>query len=530
MKLKRVFAVCEGAAVLFSGLVCTCALAAANNSYAEASAQQSLYSLQINSGRGNFYDKNFVQLTGEDTKPYALLEPNSQTYRTLFANVAPDEKSDFYRLIQGTRPFLMQLSDIEKLDVKTVDKIVRYRPVAIASHLIGYVNSNEEGVSGLEKECDDKLAGSYTALNAVGTADANGNVIGDTKTRATYGDGTGIMLTLDATTQRICEGVAAQYMQSGSIVVLDAKSARVLTSVSVPNFDPSDIASATEETCFINRSISAYSVGSVFKPLLAAAALESGIDPEEPYECTGSIEVGGHTYRCAYGKGHGEVNLQTALEQSCNCYFVQLGDKLGGDTILKYATRSGFAQSTQIYGTMRTAKGTLPTSEQLEDKGELAMISFGQGKLTATPVQIAAMFNVFANDGIYISPTFVEGEVNAYARTVEKSLYLPIMRRVMHKNTASAVKTLMEGVVENGLGKNAAPARFTAGGKTGTAQTGRYDDDGSEIMNAWFAGFYPAEAPKYTIAVMLDSSTADSDEASKIFSQVATQLGYFLPK
>ena len=170
----------------------------------------------------------------------------------------------------------------------------------------------------------------------------------------------------------------------------------------------------------------------------------------------------------------------------------------------------------------------MPTQQQLEDKGELAMVSFGQGKLTASPVQIAAMFNVFVNKGIYISPSFVEGEVNEYSRTVEKSLYMPVMRRVMHENTAEAVKTLLEQVVENGLGKSAAPLKYTAGGKTGTAQTGRYDEDKSEIMNAWFGGFYPAEAPKYTIVVMLDSGSSDGNDAAEIFSQVATQLGYFL--
>ena len=100
-------------------------------------------------------------------------------------------------------------------------------------------------------------------------------------------------------------------------------------------YDPENVAAsiAKDDSSLINRSISAFNVGSVFKPILAAAALEAGIDPNAVYECTGSTEIGGHVYRCAYGKGHGKVNLQQALEQSCNCYFIHLGLQLGGETV-----------------------------------------------------------------------------------------------------------------------------------------------------------------------------------------------------
>ena len=134
------------------------------------------------------------------------------------------------------------------------------------------------------------------------------------------GTGAGVMLTLDSSIQRACEAVGIEMVDKGCIVVLDAPTGRVRASVSLPLYDPENVAAsiARQDTSLVNRALSAYNVGSVFKPLLAAAALEQGISAQETYECTGSIEVGGHVYRCAYGRGHGTVDMKTALEQSCN--------------------------------------------------------------------------------------------------------------------------------------------------------------------------------------------------------------------
>ena len=160
------------------------------------------------------------------------------------------------------------------------------------------------------------------------------------------GTGAGVMLTLDSSIQRACEAVGIEMVDKGCIVVLDAPTGRVRASVSLPLYDPENVAAsiARQDTSLVNRALSAYNVGSVFKPLLAAAALEQGISAQETYECTGSIEVGGHVYRCAYGRGHGTVDMKTALEQSCNCYFVQLGLRLGAQTVYDITKSAGFGQ------------------------------------------------------------------------------------------------------------------------------------------------------------------------------------------
>ena len=110
------------------------------------------------------------------------------------------------------------------------------------------------------------------------------------------------------------------------------------------------------------------------------------------------------------------------------------------------------------------------------------------------------MMNLFANGGRYVEPVFVEGIVDEYTQSVTESLYRPVQRQVMDKDVAEVIRQMLVGVVEEGLGRKAAPRAGGAGGKTGTAQTGRYQEDGEEIMDAWFVGFYPAEEPRYTIA------------------------------
>ena len=112
-------------------------------------------------------------------------------------------------------------------------------------------------------------------------------------------------------------------------------------------------------------------------------------------------------------------------------------------------------------------------------------------------------------------------------QSVTESLYRPVQRQVMDKDVAEVIRQMLVGVVEEGLGRKAAPRAGGAGGKTGTAQTGRYQEDGEEIMDAWFVGFYPAEEPRYTIAVLLDSGTHDSDDAAQVFAKVTDALSFF---
>lgn len=139
----------------------------------------------------------------------------------------------------------------------------------------------------------------------------------------------GVQLTISRSVQRAAEAVAADTMTSGCILVLDTATAAVRASVSVPGYDPDDLAASLDapDSPFLNRALESYAVGSVFKPVLAAAALEQGILPE--CECTGAVVVDGQIFRCAGGVPHGTVDMTAALEKSCNGYFIRLGQQLG---------------------------------------------------------------------------------------------------------------------------------------------------------------------------------------------------------
>lgn len=515
----------------FAILTCNLMLVASNTAYARAAVGQSIFRVPLDDGRGNFYDCRFRQLTGTTTEPCVLVAPCAESYRTLFDVVESDYRTVLYANIQRSAPFLLPLMTVSGVQAPVFPRIARYSSLPIAEHLLGYCGAGGGGLNGLEAVYNDYLSGGstkrevYCQLNAQG-----GFVSGETpRVLPTQGTGNGVMLTIDAALQRMCESVASERMDQGCIVVMETQTGRIRACVSMPGYDPNRIAESmeSEQSPLLNRAVCQYSVGSVFKPLLAAAALEEDVALPQDFVCTGSITVADHTYRCAYGKGHGEVDLEEALAQSCNCYFIQLGQELGGETLLRYARVMGFGQSQQIAGALRTAKGNLPTAQQLDNLGELATFSFGQGTLMATPVQMAAFFNAIANEGEYISPTFVEGLVNEYTQTITQSLYNPVRRRALSAQTAEKLRQMLVHVVEDGLGKSAEPVDGTAGGKTSTAQTGRYTEQGKEIMNAWFAGFYPAEKPEYTVVVLLDGGMHSSEDACRVFSGVTSALRYF---
>ena len=144
----------------------------------------------------------------------------------------------------------------------------------------------------------------------------------------------------------------------------------------------------------------------MFKVVLAAAAYAQGLD-WFTYDCTGSIQTAGETFRCALGRAHGTVNLRGALEQSCNCYFIALGQLLGGQAILNAAQSFGLSTPALLAPGLKSAAGELPSAADLQNAGSLASLSFGQGGLTVIPLQVTAMFNAIASGGVYHSPCIV---------------------------------------------------------------------------------------------------------------------------
>ncbi len=531
MKTKRFFTVYFIFLLFFCIVGMRLYVLACNTEYKQTAFNiQSRY-VEYENGRGNFYDKELRQLTSVSYNNVGLVAPTDESYRILFDYIKEQDKEEFYQSIQKSMPFLMDLPPTTEFEGQIFLQTQRYLTKPIATQLIGYCDENSNGISGLENAFNDVLINATNEKQIYCAVSATGEFINTVEPYIMYegGTNTGIMLTIDSAIQRICESIAQEYMQQGAIVVMDTTTGKILASVSMPTFNPSNVYESLNEdnSPFLNRVISSYNVGSVFKPLIAAVFLENGVDINEEYYCNGSIEVAGHRYRCANEKGHGEIDLNEALAVSCNSYFVNLGLQLDTKDIEKYMQNVGFGESVVIAEGFNTATGNIPTAKELENLGALASLSFGQGTLTATPLQVTAFINAIANDGIYISPSFVEGYIDEIDKTMTQSLYNPIVRRWIDESTAIQLQEMLIFAVDNGLGITAKPTIGGTGGKTGTAQTGRMLLDGTEITEAWFSGFYPAIEPKYTITVLLDSGNNSSEDASIIYKEIANALSFF---
>ena len=260
----------------------------------------------------------------------------------------------------------------------------------------------------------------------------------------------------------------------------------------------------------------------MFKPVVAAAALEAG-ESGFVYTCPGWCAVDGRIFRCAGGIPHGEVDLAGALEKSCNGYFIELGRELGPERVRKMAAALGFGKGQDIADGLRSASGVLPEAETLENEGQFANFCFGQGELLATPLQVAGMMNTIAAGGVYHTPLFVECTVDETTGEELASLAHGSSRRGFAEQAAEKLQELLAGVVAEGTGQQAAHSEGTAARKPGPAQTGQIRA-GEELKNYWFAGFYPAEKPRWTIVVMQDAQTEPEVSSAAIFARLCDAL------
>lgn len=524
MSLRRLTALCCALAVLAAVILARVYWVGSDTAYAASAGRQTTQTTELPRARGNFLDRTGRPLTGIETTRYALCIPGDNSYSALLPCVPYQAQTLLYERRNTTSPFLIEIGQTAApAGTLLLDEPRRTLPSPIAVHLLGYLDQENHGVTGLERAWDTVLAESCDQTAAVCQTTARGRLLGTAVPEIiTEQQGTGaqVKLTLDADIQRLCEGIAQLTMPRGCILVMDTATGEILASVSMPEYDPGDVARSirADDTSLVNRAFATFSVGSVFKVAAALAAYENGMD-WFTHDCTGSIEVDGQTYRCALGKAHGTVNLRGALEQSCNCYFIALGQLLGGQAILNAAQSFGLGTPALLAPGLKSAAGELPSAADLQNAGSLASLSFGQGGLTVTPLQVTAMFNAIASGGVYHSPCIVSsitGGTQVPQQPQPAAACSPAVARVL--------QSMLATVVSSGIGGDAQPHTGTAAGKTGTAQTGQFDADGRELLHYWFAGFYPADAPRYTITVLQDSQQKPQTSSAALFAQVADAL------
>jgi peptidoglycan glycosyltransferase len=401
----------------------------------------------------------------------------------------------------------------------------RYPEGALYGHPVGY-SFVRQGDSELEKYHNDELVGSESEF---------GSILDQLSGRNQEGDD--IVTNLDPEAQRVAlaDLEAAGF---GAVVAIEPSSGRVEVLASNPPYDPNRV---PEHLSSLNRDPTSplldratqgqYPPGSTFKVVTAAAGLDSGtITPETTIDAPGELEVQGQPLQNDFTESFGPISLDTALTNSVNTWFAQLGEQVGEDTLFEYMDAFGFGStpaidlpSDQVY-----KSGVFDEGELLgpHDPVDIARVAIGQERLAVTPLQMAEVAAAVANKGSLMKPQIWSRVVDPDGRVV-KRLDPAQYSRPIGEQSAAELTTAMEGVVSEGTGTNAAIPGVPVAGKTGTAETPFNETcgGGSEENQAWFIGFAPADEPKIAIAATVECTTQfGNDVAAPIFRDVAETI------
>jgi peptidoglycan glycosyltransferase len=403
----------------------------------------------------------------------------------------------------------------------------RYPEGSLFGHPIGY-SFVTQGDSEFEKYHNDELVGNESEFTSILDELQGGKQ-----------EGNDIVTSIDPAAQRLAldELGAVGF---GSVVAIEPQTGRVRVLASNPPYDPNRV---PEHLAQLNKDPTSplldrgtqgqYPPGSTFKVVTAAAALDSGtITPDTLINSPGTLDVQGQPLQNDFTQDWGSIGLDTALTNSVNTFFAQLGEKVGEDTLLEYMDRFGFNQtppidlpSDQVYrsGIFDTATGRFLGPN---DAIDLARVAIGQERLVVTPLQMAMVAATVANGGREMKPQIWNRVVDPDGR-VTKHMSPSEIGQPISEQTAAELNTAMQGVVSGGTGTNAAIPGVAVAGKTGTAETpfNQSCGGGTDENQAWFIGFAPAEDPKIAIAATVECTTAfGNDVAAPIFRDVAESL------
>lgn len=412
-----------------------------------------------------------------------------------------------------------------------------YPAGALASNVTGYVGEISEaelrnsdsgeysggdliGKGGIERHYEEKLRGSF-GEEAI-EVDARGRKVRRIDFRAPQ-KGEDIQLTLDVGAQKLATELMSD--RKGAVVAMDVRTGAVLVLASFPTYDNNPLAwgvSAREwrgmmedkDRPMLDRSIAGvYPPASTFKALVALAALEEGVvTPSTAYTCYGALKLPTRTFRCWRRGGHGTVNLTGALQHSCDVYFYQVGMKLGINRLLKWVRKFGVGSPTGIDlpgESAGNAAGPEWKKTRLNEnwyQGDTINYSIGQGFLLLTPLQIARIYAAIANGGFLVTPHLSSLGYETPVKLNVDPARLAIVQRGL------------DNVVNRGTGSRAGRFGIAVAGKTGTAQNSHGLD------HAVFAGYAPADAPRYVAVAMVEAGEHGSSVASPIVGQVLAHI------
>ncbi|MBM7701769.1 stage V sporulation protein D [Metabacillus iocasae] len=478
--------------------------------------------------RGKILDQNGVPLATNKSAPTVLVMPRqiedpAQTAEKLAAalNMSKEKAykqitkkaSSVYLQPEGRKISHEKANEIRALDLKGVyiaeDSIRHYPFGSYLSHVLGFAGIDNQGLTGLELYYDKELSGEkgYVKLYS----DAKGKRMPDIADDYTSPvDGLDLKLTIDSRVQTIIEReldiAQSTYNPDGIIAIaMNPKNGEILGMSSRPTFDPANFRNVPSETYNRNLPIwSAYEPGSTFKIITLAASLEEKkVDLlRDQFYDDGAAEVGGARLRCWKKGGHGQQTFLEVVQNSCNPGFVELGDRLGKETLFKYIRDFGFGNKTGI-DLQGEGRGILFPLERVGPV-EQATTAFGQG-VSVTPIQQVAAVSAAVNGGILYQPYIAKEWIDPATGKVVSQNKPVAKRRVISEETSKQVRFALESVVAKGTGRPAFVEGYRLGGKTGTAQKAQ---DGKYLENnhiVSFIGFAPADDPQLVIYLAVDN-------------------------
>ena len=598
--VTRIFVVMLAVIILFSG-VSTVRLVnimvVNGEKYQNEASEQQLYDSLVTAPRGEIYDRNMQVLARSTTAWTVYITPNGihkiddeadkeYVRKTIAENLSQILELEYDKVYEQTgkrsyyvivkkkieksvadkvREFLSdeKYEDLELVKYVGLDETTkRYYPNdSLASVVLGFVGSDDQGLSGLESYYDNELTG--IAGRVVAAKSAAGTDMPLTYERVESAKkGNSLVLTIDSyiqyTAEKYLEAAIAenQIAERGAAIVMNVKTGAVLAMAVKGDFNPNDpftlssadqaqVAEITDEDekekkenellnrQWRNKAVSdTYEPGSVFKIVTASIALEENlINESSTFYCSGSTTVAGQHYNCHKLQGHGNQTLAQSVSNSCNPAFITIGQLIGVSTFSKYFKAFGLTEKTGI-----DLPGEANSTYHAEDKMgpvELSSTSFGQ-TFNLTPMQLISAAAACVNGGYLVKPHLVEKMLDEDGKVV-KTTDTGYKRQVISEKTSKTMRTLMEFVAENGA-KNALASGYRVGAKTGTSQKM------SKILSTGDTYLYvgscvsvaPIDDPEVAILVILDEPKGDkyyggvisAPVNGKIMTDILPYLGY----
>lgn len=505
--------------------------------------------------RGRILDRNMRPLTGEKIEERLILFPSAIKDKEgageqLAAILGVDRLTVDGYLAGGPvcLPYQLdagQITAIQAVDwsgVMVLPVELRYGDRPLAAQTVGHLGkifSMEEftslsgqssklyryydlvGKTGLEKYYEEELKGRRPQRAVRVFADARGRLLGgpgfELEEMVADVGRCDLVLTIDSEIQKIVEEIMDRRIAKGAVVVMEAKTGDILALAGRPGYNPAQpglyLKNGLDES-YYDRCTALYQPGSIFKTVVAAAAIEVGLAKHDThFHCQGQD---GKLIRCNKPEGHGDIDFARAFSESCNHAFAETGLKLTAEKIIEYSKLLGLDDQTIIgYPVPNDRRQNL---NLIAEPYNLVNSSIGQGPVLTTPVQVASMINTIVSDGIHRTPRLVKELRQSSSGIIIREFPFDQGKAVLSESTSKKVRELLNLVTSNGAGRDALVPVYGSAGKTGTAQVG------NGKLNAWFAGYAPDKHPRYIITVLVEEGDSGAKSAAPVFREIMEQV------